>query len=54
MAKVDVSGSGEVELNVSDSIDVMISGSGEVRYLGDPVVNQTEISDSGEIKKITE
>jgi hypothetical protein len=40
-AEVDVSGSGSVVVNATDSLDVSIGGSGSVRYLGDPVVTQS-------------
>ncbi len=50
-ARVDVSGSGDVTLNISDTLDVEINGSGTVEYYGDPVINQ-DISGSGDLIRI--
>lgn len=53
-AEVSISGSGRAELNVSEKLDVSISGSGLVRYLGDPEIGKTDISGSGKIEKMEE
>jgi hypothetical protein len=47
---VRVSGSGEAVVNVTDDLDVDISGSGAVRYIGEPVVSES-ISGSGDITR---
>lgn len=47
-AKITISGSGDVEVNVIDALDVKISGSGDVRYKGNPTIN-TQISGSGKV-----
>ncbi len=47
-ATTATSGSGEIRVNVSQSLDVIISGSGSVFYKGNPVVN-THISGSGKV-----
>lgn len=47
-AIVSVSGSGDATLQVRDTLDVTIRGSGSVTYIGDPVVTQ-EIAGSGEV-----
>jgi len=49
-AKVDVSGSGDCALKVSDRLDVTVAGSGNVTYVGSPSVNQT-ILGSGRVSK---
>jgi hypothetical protein len=45
---IDISGSGDCEVNVSDLLDVKISGSGNVYYIGYPQIT-SDISGSGEI-----
>ena len=47
---VRVSGSGEAVVNVADELDVDVSGSGGVQYIGDPTVTQS-ISGSGDITR---
>jgi hypothetical protein len=49
-ATVDINGSGEAVLKVSDTLDVDINGSGDVEYIGDPAVNQ-DISGSGTVRR---
>lgn len=43
-----ISGSGNIELNVSDNLDATISGSGNINYLGSPAVS-VHISGSGNV-----
>ncbi|WP_017733559.1 head GIN domain-containing protein [Nafulsella turpanensis] len=50
-AAVQVSGSGDVLVNVRDHLDVNISGSGDLGYEGNPVV-QSSISGSGDLRKL--
>jgi hypothetical protein len=50
-ADIRLSGSGSAKVDVSDTLFAKISGSGEILYAGDPVVD-TEISGSGRVKKI--
>jgi hypothetical protein len=45
---VNISGSGDSEVNVENLLDVHISGSGNVYYRGNPTIN-SDISGSGEI-----
>jgi hypothetical protein len=40
-AKVDIAGSGEAAIAVSDQLDVSIVGSGDVNYYGDPKVSKS-------------
>ncbi len=47
---VRVSGSGEAVVNVTDDLDVDVSGSGGVQYIGDPRVAES-ISGSGDITR---
>ena len=50
-AVVGSSGSGRVEISVSDSLDVTSSGSGSVRYRGNPIVSQ-RTSGSGTVSRV--
>lgn len=50
-ADVEVSGSGNCELAVSQELKARISGSGKVRYKGSPSVN-TNISGSGSVLRV--
>ena len=50
-SKARISGSGEVELTVGESLQASVSGSGVVNYRGNPVVEK-KISGSGEIRKL--
>jgi hypothetical protein len=45
-----ISGSGNIYVNVSDKLDVTISGSGSVFYIGDPALN-VNITGSGQVIK---
>jgi hypothetical protein len=49
-AFIDVLGSGDSEVWVTDLLDVLIEGSGDVLYRGDPIV-ESEINGSGRIIK---
>lgn len=48
-ADINVSGSGNCEVNVAEELDVRIAGSGDVVYSGKPRVN-TRISGSGSLR----
>lgn len=50
-AKVVLSGSGDATVRVSDTLDATVSGSGSVRYIGDPTVTRHD-SSSGEIVQV--
>lgn len=50
-ARIDVSGSGDATVNVSERLDASVSGSGEVRYAGRPEVN-ADVSGSGSVERI--
>lgn len=47
-AKINISGSGDAEVNVIDELDVRISGSGDVKYKGNPSIDVV-ISGSGRV-----
>jgi hypothetical protein len=50
-ARIHVSGSGDVGVQVSDRLDAKVSGSGEVRYSGRPEVT-ADVSGSGTVERI--
>lgn len=50
VANVRISGSGNMQLNVSRTLDATISGSGDIIYKGNPSVT-TSISGSGRVRK---
>jgi hypothetical protein len=52
-ATIDCSGSSDVEVSVSEQLDVKVSGSSDVSYAGDPKISST-ISGSGDIHHIGE
>ncbi len=47
-ADLNISGSGDAEVRVSDQLDVRISGSGDVFYKGNPTLN-VQITGSGQV-----
>ena len=47
-ATVSVSGSGDVTVNASETLDAKVSGSGSVHYLGSPKLTKA-VSGSGSI-----
>ncbi len=51
-AHVDITGSGTVTISVHSHLRVTIAGSGEVRYLGDPVLDRVSITGSGSLVPI--
>jgi hypothetical protein len=52
-AQIKVAGQGNVELRVSDRLDVRIAGLGNVKYHGDPTVKQV-ISGAGSVEQLGE
>jgi hypothetical protein len=50
IATINIAGSGDAVLAVSDKLDVTIAGSGSIKYLGDPTVKQSVLG-SGTITK---
>lgn len=48
--RVDISGSGSADVNVTDDLTVRISGSGNVRYSGNPALDEN-ISGSGNVSR---
>lgn len=51
-AHVGITGSGTVTINVRGSLLATVAGSGQVRYLGDPVIDQVSITGSGTVVPI--
>ncbi|MBI4926190.1 MAG: DUF2807 domain-containing protein [Anaerolineae bacterium] len=51
-ASIHISGAGKYEVNVQDKLDVRVSGSGNIAYLGDPRITQA-INGSANIHKAT-
>jgi hypothetical protein len=51
-AKISISGSGDVNINVSQNLEASVSGSGDIRYKGDPSVRNVRVSGSGNISKV--
>ena len=48
-AELKISGSGTIQANVTDEIIVRISGSGDIKYKGNPRVEDIKVSGSGEV-----
>jgi hypothetical protein len=48
---IEISGAGEVEINVTKELNTDISGAATVRYKGDPAKVDSNISGAGSIKK---
>lgn len=48
-ARVSVSGSGQADVVVSEELDAAVSGSGAIRYSGDPSRVREEVSGSGSV-----
>jgi hypothetical protein len=51
-ADASVSGSGTIELTAAQKLKARISGSGEIRYHGNPASTDIEISGSGKVKRL--
>jgi len=51
-AGVRVNGSGEIEINVSKELDAEIEGSGNIYYLGDPFISNSNVSGSGRVHSL--
>jgi hypothetical protein len=47
---VSLAGSGDAVVNVTDDLDVKVTGSGNVQYLGDPKISISS-SGSGKVSK---
>ncbi len=48
--EININGSGKADIAVSDKLNVAIVGSGDVTYLGDPII-ESKITGRGKIKK---
>ncbi len=49
--RAEVSGSGDIEITVEEKLDAHISGSGQIKYWGNPSTVNTDISGSGKVRK---
>jgi hypothetical protein len=49
---IQISGAGDAKVYVSKKLDVKVSGSGSIRYAGDPDKVNTNVSGSGSVQKI--
>jgi Putative auto-transporter adhesin, head GIN domain len=49
--KIDVGGAGSAIVNVSDELDAKVSGSGSVKYMGDPTTVKQDVSGAGRVSK---
>ncbi|MEX1033297.1 MAG: head GIN domain-containing protein [Cellvibrionaceae bacterium] len=49
-AKVSVNGSGDVEVNVSETLDARINGTGDVGYRGEPTDVDRSVNGSGRVR----
>jgi len=45
----EISGSGNIDLNAKHSLNAIVSGSGDIRYTGQPTIVHTQVTGSGEI-----
>lgn len=52
IARIEIAGSGDVEITVNKDLDAEISGSGTVRYKGNPARVNSDTSGSGSVKKM--
>ena len=50
MAKLRVSGSGDIRATATDSVRARVSGSGKIKIAGNPSEKDTDVSGSGKIK----
>jgi hypothetical protein len=51
IVSLDISGAGEVDINVTKELNASVSGAGTVRYKGNPAKIDTDISGAGSVKK---
>lgn len=49
--KIEISGGGEAEVFAAQSLDVSVSGAGEVKYKGNPPSIKQDISGAGNVRK---
>ncbi len=51
MAQAEVRGSGDIILHAKESLSARISGSGDIRYLGEPEIIEKDVKGSGDIRQ---
>ena len=47
----EISGSGDIEITAQEKLEAKISGSGEIKYWGNPSTVNTDVSGSGRVRK---
>ena len=52
-AGIRINGSGNVLVTVTEELNAAINGSGEIRYIGDPLVSEERVLGSGTIVRIS-
>lgn len=52
VTNIRISGSGNVSIGVKESLDVQISGSGDVVYKGSPKRQKVKVSGSGDVRQV--
>jgi hypothetical protein len=50
-ANVEIDGSGSATMNVLNQLNILINGSGQVSYIGNPNIQQ-QVVESGTVKKV--
>lgn len=50
--EIEINGSGSCEVDVSESLDILINGSGDVKYKGSPEHVNQRINGSGEVQTV--
>ncbi|HRG58172.1 MAG TPA: DUF2807 domain-containing protein [Bacteroidia bacterium] len=52
--KIEVAGSGDAAVNVTNTLDASVAGSGDVRYVGNPATRNVNIVGSGSISETSQ
>jgi hypothetical protein len=52
--KVEVAGSGDATVNATKSLDASVAGSGDIRYVGNPITRNVNIVGSGSISETSQ
>jgi len=50
-AKCNVKGAGDIEVSVTDKLDATVTGSGDIKYKGSPIITRSKIKGSGDIRQ---
>lgn len=52
--KVEVTGSGSATVNASKSLDAIVAGSGDIKYVGNPIIRNVNIIGAGSISETSQ